>query len=72
MIIPIQIEKYFLHYYLIAGIIAAIKEAIFYRKSTKEIDSIFFGLVLTCFFIGFILLPVQMYNWAWDKWNKKV
>jgi len=61
-----------MYYYLIAGTVSVIKEAISYRKSTKEIDSIFFGLVVFCFFIGFILLPVQMYNWAWAKWNKKV
>jgi hypothetical protein len=72
MTIPAQIEQVFLYYYLTAGTISAIKEAIFYRKVNKEFDSIFFALVLTCFFIGCILLPVQMYNWVWEKWNKKL
>lgn len=67
----LQIENYIFYYWLMAGIFCAGKECIYYFKYNKTIDSIFIGLALTCFAIGFMLLPIQAYNYLHDKFNKK-
>lgn len=68
----LEIQTIALYYWLTAGAASSIKEAIYYRKINKELDSIFLTLILTCFFFGFILLPAQIYNWVWAKWNRKL